>query len=83
MPEEHPLAAKHISGLRRNAVLKTAHSAYPNTKEEMFEWRVAEFIEKREKQIANLFDEIKHGDQEHRTWLKNKIEEHFTIKEQA
>lgn len=27
--------------------------------------------------IGTLFDAIKHGDEKHQEWLKNKIEEHF------
>ena len=27
--------------------------------------------------VESLFDEIKHGDEEHQAWLKAKIEEHF------
>lgn len=28
-------------------------------------------------QVLTLFDAIKHGDEEHQKWLKEKIEEHF------
>jgi hypothetical protein len=30
-------------------------------------------------QVVTLFDAIKHGDDEHQLWLKNKIDEHFGI----
>jgi hypothetical protein len=29
------------------------------------------------KKIATLFDEIKHGDEAHQQWLKEKLEAHF------
>jgi hypothetical protein len=38
------------------------------------------FIEVDRSQIFSLFDAIKHGDEQHQAWLKDKIESHFGIK---
>ena len=42
----------------------------------------AENAELKEK-INALFDNIKHGDNDHQTWLKNAISEHFEPKKQS
>lgn len=39
------------------------------------------FTSDREKRIETLFDAIKHGDEAHRAWLKQAIEDHFAGRE--
>ena len=52
----------------------------PNNAEFQFWYQRNEIVEKFEQlknKVSSLFDAIKHGDQDHQEWLKNKIEEHF------
>lgn len=42
-------------------------------------WERADRYEQ-EKKIATLFDAIAHGDEKHRAWLKQAIQDHFAGK---